>query len=94
MLRLFKSFFNKKFIYFFGNSRFEHSVPKKLENVIFTVVIVGLIFEKKIFGRNYSESGYFRNWVVVLIAQNCTKSISDLSVKKHLVLIFVGFRKV
>ena len=49
MLRLFKSLFNKKFKYFFGNSRFEHSVPKKLENVIFTVVIVGLIFEKKVF---------------------------------------------
>ena len=49
MLRLFKCFFNKKLKYFFGNSRFEHSVPKKLENVIFTVVIVGLIFEKKCF---------------------------------------------
>ena len=49
MLRLFKNFFNENFKYFFGNSRFEHSVPKKLENVIFTVVIVGLIFEKKKF---------------------------------------------
>ena len=45
MLRLFKCFFNKILI-FFGNSRFEHSVPKNLENVIFTVVIMGLIFEK------------------------------------------------
>ena len=45
MLRLFKCFFNK-ILNFFGNSRFEHSVPKKLENVIFTVVIVGLIFKK------------------------------------------------
>ena len=31
--------------------------------------------------------------MLVSIAQNCTKSISDLSVKKHLVLVFVGFRK-
>ena len=58
-------------------------MPKKLENVIFTVVIVGLIFEKKkFFGQNSSESGCFRDWVLVSIAQNCTKSFSDLSVKK------------
>ena len=46
MLRFFKCFFNKKFEFFFGNSRFEHSVPKKLENVIITVVTVDLIFGK------------------------------------------------
>ena len=49
MLRLFNCFFNKNFKYFFGNSRFEHSVPKKLEKVIFNVVMVGLIFEKQNF---------------------------------------------
>ena len=49
MLRLFKYFFNKNFKKLFGNSRFEHSVPKNLENVIFTVVIVGPFFEKKSF---------------------------------------------
>ena len=31
--------------------------------------------------------------MLVLVARNCTKPISDLSVKKHLVLIFVGFPK-
>ena len=47
MLRFFKYFFNRKFLnIFFGNSRFEHSVPKKLENVIFTIVIVDLMFKK------------------------------------------------
>ena len=47
MPRSFKCFSTKNFRFFpFGNSRFEHSVPKKLENVIITVVIVGLIFGK------------------------------------------------
>ena len=31
MLRFFNCFFNKKFQFFFGNSRVEHSVPKKTE---------------------------------------------------------------
>ena len=29
-----------------------------------------------------------------MVARNCTKIFSDLSVKKHLVLFFVGFDKV
>ena len=91
MLRLFKYFFNKNFKKLFGNSRFEHSVPKNLENVIFTVVIVGPFFEKKkFFEQTSSESGWFRDWVLVLIARNCTKPISDLSVKKISRFIFCG----
>ena len=45
MLRLFKCFFKNNFKYFFENSQFERSVPKKLENVLITVVIVGFIFK-------------------------------------------------
>ena len=46
MMRLFKCFFNKILNFFLETVDSSIVYQKKLENVIFTVVIVGLIFEK------------------------------------------------
>ena len=98
MLRLSKCFFNETFNYILNilMETVDSSIVyhKKLENVVFNVYFWVLSLKSKVFGQNSPKTSWFRVWMLVLIAQNCTKTFSDLSVKEHPVLFFVGFRKV